>query len=75
MEQQSSTLVSQIGYFHSNSRQLVAQAQPAEVVRMPAQSAAKPKRPAAAVRSVAQTKPAPAPLARASGDDTSWSEF
>jgi methyl-accepting chemotaxis protein len=75
MEQQSSTLVAQIGYFHSNSRQLVAQAQPAEVVRMPAQPAAKPKRPAPPVRSVAQSRPAPAPLARASGDDASWSEF
>jgi methyl-accepting chemotaxis protein len=75
MEQQSSTLVSQIGYFHSNSRQLVGAVQQAEVVRMPAHAAAKPKRPAVPARSVGQTKPAPAPLARASGDDSSWSDF
>jgi methyl-accepting chemotaxis protein len=73
MEQQSATLVSQIGYFHSNSRQLVSEAPAAEVVRMPAQPA-RAKRPAQPVR-VAATKPAVAPLARASGDDTSWSEF
>jgi ABC-type transporter Mla subunit MlaD len=75
MEQQSSTLVSQIGYFHSNSRQLVAHVQQAEVVRTQARPAAAPKRPAVPVRNAVQSKPAPAPLARASGDDASWSDF
>ena len=75
MEQQSTTLVAQIGYFHSNSRPLVSDVPAPEVVRLSAQAVAKAKRPAVAARPVAATKPAAAPLARASGDDSSWSEF
>jgi methyl-accepting chemotaxis protein len=74
MEQQSSTLVSQIGYFRNSSGgAIVNDVRPAmEPTRI--SSASKPKRPATAPRPVAKLAAA-APLARASGDDSSWSEF
>jgi len=78
MEQQSSTLVTQIGYFRS--RALAAAAQPSvEIVRSQASTAVfTPKRPAAKLGTrsdSAHGAARPAPLARASGDDSSWSEF
>jgi len=79
MEQQSSTLVTQIGYFRS--RAVVAAAhRPVEIARPQASTAViTPKRPAAklGVRADSAHGAAsrPAPLARASGDDSSWSEF
>ena len=74
MEQQSATLVSQIGYFHSSGGNvIVSEASPvSEVARARPAIASKPKRPAAPRAAI---KAAPAPLARASGDDSSWSEF
>ena len=91
MEQQSATLVTQIGYFHradghgivSTTSAEVRQA-PAEVVRM-AQPATRPRavaRKAGLGSPGKATRPAAAPaarqsapLARASGDDSSWSDF
>jgi len=74
MEQQSATLVTQIGYFSSSGRPLVNPVTPvSEVVRMP--SAHKPVRAAAAPRAVPVSRQSAVPLARASGDDSSWSEF
>jgi methyl-accepting chemotaxis protein len=75
MEQQSGELVSQIGYFRSN--QAYAPVQPVvvdrPVARAPvAMSTAKPRRPSAP-RVVA--KSTPAPMAKASGDDSVWQEF
>jgi hypothetical protein len=88
MEQQSTTLVSQIGYFRKADGSGIsgsgahAQAHmhaPAEVVRMAA-PVSKP-RPQVRKAGLAPARPraasssnAPAPLARASGDD-SWSDF
>jgi methyl-accepting chemotaxis protein len=81
MEQQSSTLVGQIGYFRTGNTHV--QAAPPAAVSRPAPRAAaqvrsmpartKPRKPA----SVPAATPAPpaAPLARASGDDSSWQEF
>ena len=83
MEQQSSTLVTQIGYFRTEASAHQSAYQPAPVadVRTRAEVVArKPARPAAR-RSAAVVKPAapqqqPAmPMARASGDDSSWQEF
>jgi methyl-accepting chemotaxis protein len=73
MEQQSSTLVSQIGYFRSVTGSIMAtESRPSvEVTRLA--PASRPKRPVAAARPA--PKAAAAPLARASGDDSSWSEF
>jgi methyl-accepting chemotaxis protein len=89
MEQQSATLVSQIGYFRRADGSGItgsgAHAHPhatAEVVRM----AAPATRPRPAARKVAQTtsRPvraaasasgSPAPMARAAGDDSQWSDF
>jgi hypothetical protein len=76
MEQQSSTLVSQIGYFRTGDTHVAAASvvraaprAPAPPVRqMPARG--KTRKPAAAAAA-----PAPAPLARAAGDDSSWQEF
>jgi methyl-accepting chemotaxis protein len=78
MEQQSSTLQSQISYFRSEASDRFAHALEARSTPTTAQKAAvKPlpkARPATAVRRAA--KPAtPAPLARASGDDSVWQEF
>src|SRR5262249_10021169 len=79
MEQQSNALVKQIGYFQSGAHAPA----PVEIAHVPTPAprpvaprsvTPKPvaKRPAAAPRTAA----APAPLARASGDDaSSWSEF
>jgi methyl-accepting chemotaxis protein-1 (serine sensor receptor) len=90
MEQQSATLVSQIGYFRRADGSGItgsgshAHHAPAEVVRMAAAPATRP-RPAAVrkaglgstskpVRTAASSS-ATAPLARASGDDSQWSDF
>jgi methyl-accepting chemotaxis protein len=77
MEQQSSTLQSQIGYFRSEATDRYAHAAEVRPTATTQRSAVKtlPKtRPATAVRKA--TKPAtPAPLARASGDDSVWQEF
>src|SRR5690606_37611761 len=87
MEQQSGTLVAQIGYFRrADGSGITGSGSPhAEVVRMSAAPVAKP-RPAVREAGPGATKPkavasqglsqsAPAPLARASGDDSQWSDF
>jgi methyl-accepting chemotaxis protein len=82
MEQQSSTLVGQIGYFRTGDTQVVA-APPAAISRPAPRAAAqvrsmpargKARKPASAAPAAAPAR-APAPLARASGDDSSWQEF
>lgn len=89
MEQQSATLVQQIGYFRTHSgASPTAPVQPrvsatavtkrgggvAAQVRKPVRPAA--SRSAAAARPAAQTPSHPSPpLARASGDDAVWQEF
>lgn len=81
MEQQSTQLVTQIGYFRTN--EVVAYQAPAAAAESASRAggaARKPVRPAAARRPAAvASRPAPAaapaPLARASGDDSSWQEF
>jgi methyl-accepting chemotaxis protein len=90
MEQQSATLVSQIGYFRRADGSGItgsgshAHHAPAEVVRMAPAPATRPR--PAAVRKAGLNSPsrparpaaaasAPAPLARASGDDSQWSDF
>jgi methyl-accepting chemotaxis protein len=82
MEQQSSTLVNQIGYFRTGDTQHHVAATPVAAVRPTPRLAAAPvrsmpgrpkaRKPASAAASAA---PAAAPLARASGDDSSWQEF
>lgn len=88
MEQQSTTLVHQIGYFHTGDGAVPAAARPQPQVSAPAkresgvtQPVRKPARPVAR-RSAATAKSAaqapshtPQPLARASGDDSVWQEF
>ena len=79
MEQQSATLVSQIGYFR-NGTEVQAVHQPSHVVPMERPRAAAPKRQAsrpATARTAARAPvaPAPVPMQRASGDDSSWQEF
>ncbi len=90
MEQQSSTLVAQIGYFHRAdglgvSSAIVTEARPsAEVVRMAPAAVSRPRVPARKVGlpggrptfvAKSTASPAPAQRARASGDDSSWSDF
>lgn len=82
MEQQSATLVTQIGYFRTGvDMPPVQEVRMAEVVERPRVAkravAARPaRRPAAApARPVAASQPPAAPLQRASGDDSSWQEF
>jgi methyl-accepting chemotaxis protein I, serine sensor receptor len=90
MEQQSATLVSQIGYFRRADGSGITgsgshahhQHATAEVVRMAAPAtrprpAARKAAPVASrpVRSAASSSSAPAPLARAAGDDSQWSDF
>ncbi|MGH8176125.1 MAG: methyl-accepting chemotaxis protein [Steroidobacter sp.] len=81
MEQQSTTLQAQIGYFAAGGRETRAhvaseavRAAPAAAQRSVQKPAQKPKR-AAALRNVPSRLQAPAPLARASGDDSAWQEF
>ena len=80
MEQQSATLVGQIGYFKTGDALPVAVALPkvaraakpaplAKAKRPVQRSAGKPTAVAAAAA------PTPAPLAKASGDESSWQEF
>jgi SMC interacting uncharacterized protein involved in chromosome segregation len=76
MEQQSSQLVTQIGYFDSQEMHRTAHApvQPKVEAVRPMAAARRPVRPAAT--RVTSAKPSSAmPLARASGDDSSWQEF
>jgi len=81
MEQQSSTLVSQIGYFRTGD--MPVSAAPIAISRAAPRATAAPVRamnPRAKARKPATTPAtapasAPAPLARASGDDSSWQEF
>jgi len=81
MEQQSGTLVSQIGYFRradgsSIASSTVVEHHRAEVVRM-APTVAKTRAPVRkpGVASVKPVKTAAAPMARAAGDDSNWSDF
>jgi methyl-accepting chemotaxis protein len=76
MEQQSSELVGQIGYFRNGSGGAIATT--ARPAAEPVRSVASVKPKAAPVRpKVARpaAKPAAAPLARASGDDSTWQDF
>ena len=91
MEQQSGTLVRQIGYFRNQGAPV--HSEPASVVEAPAarmperrpmKRVVPQRRPAAAVArqrvasaasASAAPASAPAPLARASGDDNVWTEF
>jgi methyl-accepting chemotaxis protein len=78
MEQQSSTLVSQIGYFRTGDVRHVPAPMAMPTPRAASQVRSMPTRPKArkpAPQVAAQPKPAAAPLARASGDDSSWQEF
>ncbi len=79
MEQQSATLVSQIGYFRtSDGRAIVRDVTMSnELQRAPKiVTRNKPARASAPARSTAPApKSASAPLARASGDDSVWQEF
>jgi methyl-accepting chemotaxis protein len=77
MEQQSATLVSQIGYFRTaDGSAIVREVTQTEMrtakptVRKPARVSAPPRASAPVPRASA-----PAPLARASGDDSVWQEF
>jgi methyl-accepting chemotaxis protein len=87
MEQQSTTLVSQIGYFRrADGSSIVSataaaehhhhRAPSAEVVRM-APTATKTRAPVrkAGIAPVKSVKTAASPMARASGDDSNWSDF
>jgi methyl-accepting chemotaxis protein-1 (serine sensor receptor) len=86
MEQQSGTLVSQIGYFRRADGSGITGSgshahAPAEVVRMAPTPVNKP-RPAVRKAGLGSNKPravasssGQAPLARASGDDSQWSDF
>lgn len=78
MEQQSATLVSQIGYFRTADGSAIVR----EVTHTETQRATKPvaRKPTRVANAPARTNaPAPkstqAPLARASGDDSVWQEF
>ncbi len=79
MEQQSATLVSQIGYFRSRDgraivREVAASAPETRATARP--TSRTPARPAAPQRPAAgAAKSAPPQLARASGDDSVWQEF
>jgi methyl-accepting chemotaxis protein len=77
MEQQSATLVGQIGYFRTQATARAAA--PVHVVesRPRAEVISKPSRPARRPSAKPSAVPAATsmPLARASGDDSSWQEF
>jgi methyl-accepting chemotaxis protein len=83
MEQQSATLVSQIGYFrtgegHAIVREVTAAVEAPRIVRTSARKPSRPStgRPSTAPRATASARSSsPAPLARASGDDSVWQEF
>ena len=77
MEQQSATLVSQIGYFRTaDGSAIVREVTHIEPQRTAKPAPRKPARVAAPARASAPAqKSAPAPLARASGDDSVWQEF
>ncbi|MFL6550629.1 MAG: methyl-accepting chemotaxis protein [Povalibacter sp.] len=71
MEQQSMQLVTQIGYFRTGGAAPVSYAAP--VVHIEQQQPARRPAPVKPMGSV--KKVAPAPMARASGDDSMWQEF
>ncbi len=82
MEQQSTTLVTQIGYFRTaDGRAIVSEVESRRTAAERADARASERKPAAssmpAHRAVAAAAPksAPVPLARASGDDSVWQEF
>jgi methyl-accepting chemotaxis protein len=79
MEQQSATLVSQIGYFRTSDGRAIVRdvTMSTELQRAPKiVTRNKPARASAPARSTAPApKSASAPLARASGDDSVWQEF
>jgi hypothetical protein len=85
MEQQSGTLVTQIGYFRRADGSSIngsGSHDTKEVVRVAAAQAARPRPAARKVgqganrpKVVASSANAPAPLARAAGDDSQWSDF
>jgi methyl-accepting chemotaxis protein len=78
MEQQSATLVTQIGYFRNGSEAPIAQQPTQHVVPMERPRSVKrpaAARPAAARPAARASAPAPVPMQRASGDDSSWQEF
>jgi methyl-accepting chemotaxis protein len=78
MEQQSATLVTQIGYFRtSDGRAIVREVAHTETQRAIKPAARKPARVATAASrtSTSAPKSTQVPLARASGDDSVWQEF
>jgi methyl-accepting chemotaxis protein len=80
MEQQSATLISQIGYFRTGreGQQLSAVQSIASNRASRPQPVARPVTPVRAKaprRATTSIDSAPAPLARASGDDSTWQEF
>ena len=85
MEQQSATLVTQIGYFHTGVDtpvqhhqpvQVVTQMERPRVVKRPTPARSATARVAASPRARASAPAsAPVPMQRASGDDSSWQEF
>ncbi|MFL6619754.1 MAG: methyl-accepting chemotaxis protein, partial [Povalibacter sp.] len=72
MEQQSMQLVTQIGYFRTGATAPVSYAAPVVHIEQQQQPARRPApvKPMGSVKKVA-----PAPMARASGDDSMWQEF
>jgi methyl-accepting chemotaxis protein-1 (serine sensor receptor) len=70
MQTQAEDLVRQVAFFRVNGGGV---RKPADVVRRPAPLAVVPKRPAPVRQQ--QRASSPAPLARASGDDSNWEEF
>lgn len=78
MEQQSQQLVQQISYFRTAHGGTIVQGGTAKVERERTAAPAPVRRITSATSSrpaVTTPKPAPAPLARASGDDSVWQEF
>jgi methyl-accepting chemotaxis protein-1 (serine sensor receptor) len=78
MEQQSTTLQSQIGYFRAGGEAHVLAAAPVRAARAPRAAPVAAKAPTAVRAKPAAARPAapkPSPLARASGDDSVWQEF
>jgi methyl-accepting chemotaxis protein len=81
MEQQSATLVSQIGYFRTGGERAAAPevhsatVERPRVAKRPVATRPAVRRAAAPVKAAAPSQPAAAPMQRASGDDSSWQEF
>jgi methyl-accepting chemotaxis protein len=80
MEQQSAVLVTQIGYFDAEEMHRTAVPQQPVKVEVAARPAVVGRKAARATAprttsATARSSLAPMPLARASGDDSSWQEF